>query len=699
MTPRYVFLAAAITAVSAVACGGGTAATPPDRPVADATPPRPESPPAEGDARIGTWGFAVDDMLPDVAPGDDFFRYANGKWLDTFTIPDDFSNYGAFTVLFEEAETQLRAIVEDLQAGKSVDGAGPDRQRVADHYKSFVDVTAIEGLGLTPIAEDMATLAALSDHAAVARTMADPVLGTRPVSFYVDLDPKNTDRYIVHFVQSGLGLPDRDYYLEEKFAEKKQAYRAYIVEVFKLAEITDPEPKADAIMALETQLAEAHWPRAKKRDRDLTYNLTPLTEVSRVAPGFPWPLFAEASGFASERDVNLREKDGIVRMAKEFTATPVKTWRAYLQLHYLRRFADVLPKAIDDANFALYGRTLSGQPEQRARWKRGIESLNRALGDALGRIYVARHFSPEAKQQMLVLVENVKRAFLERLEGLDWMGEATKAEARAKLKAFRAKIAYPDTWEDYRDLTIVAGDALGNAKRSLVWHRRDDIGKLGGPVDRDEWFMNPQTVNAYYSGTRNEIVFPAAILQPPFFDPKADLAVNYGGIGAVIGHEIGHGFDDQGRKSDGRGLLRDWWTEEDKARFQERADRLGAQYATYEPIEGMPLDPNLTMGENIGDLGGLTLAFHAYKLALNGEEPPARDGFTGDQRFFLAWAQVWKRKYREEELRRRIVTDPHSPSEFRTNGIVRNLDAWYAAFGVSPDAKLYLSPEDRVSIW
>ena len=655
-----------------------------------------------GAAEIGRWGFALDDMDRSVEPGDDFYRYANGHWLDTFEIPADFSNYGAFTVLFERSEERVRAILEEAQEREASNGAesGTDAQRIGDYYGAYLDTETIEERGLATAKEDLAHFASLSTHEAIARAMGRSDLGTAsPIGFYVDLDAKNTDRYLVQLSQSGLGLPDRDYYLEESFADERTAYRAYLEQMLTLGEVEGAAAKAQAIFELETELAKVHWPRAKRRDKDLTYNLAEQTELTELAPGFPWAAFAEQAGFQGEAQVNLREKDALQGLAKLFGETPVETWQAYLQVHYLSHFADVLPKALDEAHFAFYGRTLSGQPEQRARWKRGIAATNEALGEAVGREYVERHFPPEAKAQMEALVENVKRAFLERLESLEWMSEQTKAEARAKLAAFRAKIAYPDVWEDYTGLEVTAGDALGNAKRAAQWHHQDEIDKLGGPVDRNEWFMTPQTVNAYYSGLRNEIVFPAAILQPPFFDPEADPAINYGGIGAVIGHEIGHGFDDQGRKSDGKGLLRDWWTAEDKTRFEERAGKLGAQYGSYEPIPGMPLNPELTMGENIGDLGGLTLAHHAYNLSLNGEEPPVLDGFTGEQRFFLAWAQVWKRKYRDAELRRRIVTDPHSPSEFRTNGIVRNMDAWYLAFDVTPEDELYLAPDQRVSIW
>ena len=682
--------------IFAIACGGSspTVQDPSDRDPSATREPVRTGPPAA----IGSWGFALGDMDRGVDPGDDFYAYANGKWLENFEIPSDFSNYGAFTVLIERAEERVRSIVEDAKSAEAEEGT--HAQRIGDFYTAYLDTDRIEALGWDAAKADLEALGALRTREAVARAMGRPDLGLEaPIGFWVDLDAKNTDRYVVNLTQAGLGLPDRDYYLEANFADERAAYGAYVQQVLEMGGIERAETKAQAILALETKIAEAHWPRAKTRDRDLTYNLMARSDLPRLAPGFPWAAYAEESGFAGEDDLNVRERDAIQKLAALFGATPVATWTAYLQFHYLNGHADVLPQALDEAHFALYGKTLSGTPEQRDRWKRGVIATNDALGEAVGRLYVERHFPPEAKAQMEALVENVKRAFRERLAELDWMSDETKAQALAKLEAFRAKIAYPDVWEEYEGLVLRADDALGNAKRVSKWQHQDEIAKLGGPVDRNEWFMTPQTVNAYYSGLRNEIVFPAAILQPPFFDPNADPAVNYGGIGAVIGHEIGHGFDDQGRKSDGRGMLRDWWTAEDKTRFEGRAQNLGAQYGGYEPIADMPLNPELTMGENIGDLGGLTLAHHAYHLALNGEAAPVLDGFTGEQRFFLAWAQVWKRKYREAELRQRIVTDPHSPSEFRTNGIVRNMDAWYEAFGVEAGDDLYLPPEARVAIW
>ena len=647
-------------------------------------------------AELGTWGVETADMDPATRPGDDFFRYVNGRWLDTFEIPDEYSSYSSFTVLFERSEERVRSIIE-----KAVGSGGSGSERkIGDIYASFVDTAAIDALGLDPAAEDLARIAAAQTHEDIARLFADPVLGLEsPFGAFVNVDAKNPDQYAVYLGQDGLGMPNRTYYVDEKFADKKAAYRKYVETMLTLAGIEDAAEKAGAILALEERMADAHWTPEKRRNRDLTYNPKTVAELAAYAPGAPWAAMFEAAGLGGLQTLVVREDDAIQRLAAIFAETPVATWRAYAAFHLLSGAADVLPATFDAAKFEFYGTTLRGTPQQRERWKRGVAEVNGALGEAVGEIYVARYFPAQSKAMMDTLVGNLRTAMDGRLAQLPWMSEETKREAKAKLEKFTAKIAYPDAWKDYSGLETAPGDAYGNRQRAAAWAWRDQIGKLGGPIDRTEWFMTPQTVNAYYSPTRNEIVFPAAILQAPFFDPNADPAVNYGAIGAVIGHEIGHGFDDQGRKSDGDGLLRDWWTEEDAARFQVLADKLGAQYGQYEPVPGFKVRPDLTMGENIGDLGGLAIAYHAYKLSLGGAEAPVIEGFTGDQRFFMAWAQVWKRKAREEALKNQIETDPHSPGEYRANGVVRNMDAWYDAFGVAEGDALYLAPEDRVQIW
>ncbi len=687
--PRLARSALATCALIALAACGEQAATTATTPAADvAAPAGPE---------LGTFGVALEDGNPSIKPGDDFFRYVNGTWIDTFQMPDEYSSYGSFTVLSERSEERVRGIIEEAAAKAP---AGSEAQKVGDFFASFLDQKTIEINGLQPVAEDLATIAALSDHAAVAAQFgrAD-IISARPVSAFVSVDARRPDQYTAHLSQSGLGMPNRDYYLEEKFADKRSKYRTYIATILSLAEYPDADAAAEAIFNLENEIARVHWELAKRRNRDLTYNLKTRAELAAFAPALDWDAMLKNAGLDAAEELIVREDDAVAKTADIFAATPVETWRAYLSFHLLHATADVLPSAFDEAKFAFFGTELRGAPKQRERWKRSVSAVDGAMGEAVGRIYVEKYFPESSKTQMQDLVANLKTAFGARLETLEWMSPETRAQALDKLAKFNTKIGYPDKWRDYSSLNVVRGDAYGNAKRAAAFAWEYNRSKLGSPVDRLEWGMNPQTVNAYYNSTLNEIVFPAAILQPPFFDPFADPAVNYGGIGAVIGHEIGHGFDDQGRKSDGDGVLRDWWTADDAAKFQERASRLGAQYAKFEPVPGFPINPALTMGENIGDLGGLAMAYHAYRLSLNGEEAPVIDGLTGDQRFFLAWAQVWKRIVREEQLKNQIATDSHSPAEYRVNGIVRNMDAWYAAFSVEPGDALYLPPEERVQIW
>ena len=692
---RTILLSGA-AALALAACGADEAQRPEAAPegteaagTAAALPPGPD---------LGAFGLELSDRDESVDPGDDFYRHVNGVWLDSFEIPAEFSSYGSFTKLFELSEERVRGIIEEAAEGDAA--LGSLQQKIGDMYAAFLDTDAIEAAGLAPLQADLDGYDALSTHDDVVRAFADVTReARRPVGAYVDVDAKNPDAYTLYLTQSGLGMPNRDYYLEPEFEDERAAYLSLLTDMLAAAGEADAAVKADAVYALEEALAEAHWTPAKRRQRDLTYNAYSVDELEAYAPGLPWRLMLREAGVGDQERVIIREQDAIQKTAAIFAETPPEVWSDYLKAHALIRHASLLPAAIDDRVFAFYGTTLRGTPEQRERWKRGVSAVNGAMGEAVGRVYAERHFPADSKAQMEGLVDNLKTAFAQRLGGLDWMSEATKEEARTKLAAFETKIGYPDEWTDYSALEVAAGDPIGNKKRADAFEYAQDIAKLGGPIDRTEWFMTPQTVNAYYAPNRNEIVFPAAILQAPFFDPAADPAVNYGAIGAVIGHEIGHGFDDQGRKSDGTGALRDWWTEEDAARFDERAAKLGAQYGAYEPLPGLPLDPQLTMGENIGDLGGLTMAYDAYKLSLNGKEAPVLGGLTGDQRFFMAWAQIWKRLYREDELKNRISSDSHSPSEFRTNGVVRNMDAWYEAFDVTEDDALYLPPEARVRIW
>ena len=650
-------------------------------------------------ARIGTWGVNLADGDRAVKAGDDFYRYSIGHWLDSNQIPADRTSWSTFVVLADEAEKQLRQIVEGLPVKAT---PGSNEQKVGDYYRAYLDTDAIEKLGLTPVRASLDAIAAVRTHEDVARLMGRPDMPVRtPVSEGITVDQKNPDRYIVAVTQAGLGLPERDYYLKDdaKLVEIRAQYQAHIERMLTLAGEKNAADQAKSILDVETQIAKLHWPVAKRRERDLTYNLRTREELEKLAPSYPWQAQLAASGIADQREFVVRELDAVEGLAKLFTQVPVATWRSYLTYHFLAQTADTLPKAFDDERFAFYGRTLNGQPQQRDRWKRGMAALDGSLGEALGQLYVQKHFPPESKEKMLALVENLRAAYAERIKHLTWMSEPTKKAALEKLATFRPKIGYPDKWRDYSALEVRAGDAYGNSIRAAVYDWNRDVNRLGKPTDRDEWHMTPQTVNAYYNPTFNEIVFPAAILQPPYFDPNADAAVNYGAIGGVIGHEMGHGFDDQGSKSDARGVLRTWWAPEDTTAFKKLVDSLAVQYDAYTVLPGLNVNGRLTLGENIGDLGGLTVALEAYHISLKGKPAPVLEGLSGEQRFFLSWGQAWRNLTRDERMRVQVMSDPHSPPMFRVNGVVRNMDAWYAAFGVQPGDKLYLPPEQRVHIW
>ena len=636
-----------------------------------------------------------------VRPQDDFYRFVNGGWLARTEIPADRSNYGSFTELADRAELALRAIVEEAAATPSSDPTG-DMEKIGALYRSFMDTVRIEALGIRPVQPQLARIDELRSHAGLpalfARLAREGV--QRPFSLSVSQDARAAHRYTVYLGQSGLGLPDRDYYFrpDYEFARTRGEYVDYIATLLRLAGHARPHTGANRVMALETRLAEKSWTRVQNRDRNATYNAMSVADLERLVPGFDWRAYLDAA----EVDVDsvvVRQPSFFAALDTILGEASVEALRDYLTFKVLDAAAPYLSSELAGPRFHFRGRVLAGTEQERQRWKRGIDHVSGAMGDALGRAYVERHFQPEARARMQELVDNLMEAFRRGIDRLEWMSPATRAEAHAKLAAFNTKIGYPDEWEDYSSLAVRDGDLVGNVLRANEFQYRDMIGRLGQPVDREEWFMRPFTVNAYYSSTMNEIVFPAAILQPPFFNPEADDAVNYGAIGGVIGHEISHGFDDQGRKSDGEGNLRDWWTEADAAAFQERATRLGAQYDAFSPIPGMNVSGQLTMGENIGDLSGLAVAYEAYKLSLDGREAPVIEGFTGDQRFFLGWAQVWRRLYREAELRNRLLTDSHSPSEYRTNGVLRNLDAFHDAWGTRPGDGMWLPPEERVEIW
>ncbi len=697
MTFKNLLLCAASAAMLA-ACAASAVNTPPaPAPVAAPAPvPAPVKPPAQ----LGSFGVDLAGRDAAVKPGDDFFEYAGGSWTKANPVPADRSSWGMFAVLREAADANVRKIIEDQAAAKGAPGS--NSQKIGDFYASYLDDAAINARGLAPVQPALATIDALKTRDDVARLMGQPDFASEsPIAAFVNLDDKNPDRYVVSITHSGLGLPEREYYLKQdaQFKDIRAKYVAHITKMLTLSGDAKAAAHAQSILALETEIAKRHWPIADRREREKTYNPRTLAQLAKEAPGFPWQVYMDSAGTGTESEYIVGEVTAMPALAKLFAATPVATWKPYLAYHHLRAMAAVLPKAFDDEVFDFYGRTLNGQPQQRDRWKRAVAATNGSLGEAIGQIYVAQYFPPNSKAEMDKLVENLRQGYAARIQSVDWMTPETKKVALEKLAAFRPKIGYPGKWKDYSKLDVKAGDAYGNAIRAQLWAYEDQVSRLGKKTDRDEWFMTPQTVNAYYNPTFNEIVFPAAILQPPFFDANADAAVNYGGIGGVIGHEMGHGFDDQGAKSDALGILRTWWSDADVDAFKKRTDSLAAQYDTFEPLPGIKVNGRLTLGENIGDLGGLTVAHKAYELSLGGQASPVIDGVTGDQRFFLGWAQVWRTVYRDQALRNQILTDPHSPGMFRVNGVVRNIDAWYAAFDVKPDNALYLPPEQRVRIW
>jgi putative endopeptidase len=649
---------------------------------------------------IGRFGFDTAGMDRSLRAGDDFYRYANGSWLRTTEIPADKSNYGMFTLLDDVSRERTRAIIEAAAAAKAPTGS--EAQKVGDYFAAFMDEAAIEAKGLAPLQPllDRIDQANSVQDLAVLFGELQQLQVNQPFAMFINQDAKAPDVYIPYWFQAGLGLPDRDYYLVDnpKFAEARDKYKAHIASMLTLAGVADVATKAGAIYALEHQMAEVQWNQVDSRDADKTYNVWTAAEFAGKAPGFDWLAFFKAAGLGDVGRFVVSQPSAFTGMAKLFADVPAATWRDYAKLRLLKDSAAFLPKAFVDENFAFNGKVLTGTPQLEERWKRGVNQVTAALGEAVGRLYVERHFPPASKAAADELVANVIAAMDARLGQLEWMSPATRTKAREKLASFTPKIGYPDRWRDYSALTIKPGAALANAEAATRFEYQRNLAKLGQPIDRSEWFMTPMTVNAYANPTMNEIVFPASILQPPFFDANADPAVNYGGIGAVIGHEITHHFDDQGRKFDKTGALADWWTEEDVKRFKTYTDRLVAQYNLYEPLPGQKVNGELTLGENIADLAGMTIAYDAYKRSLGGKPAPVIDGTTGDQRFYMGWAQVWRRKYRDENLQQRLVTDPHSPSEYRTT-VVRNLDPWYDAFDVKPGDKLYLDAKDRVRIW
>jgi putative endopeptidase len=647
---------------------------------------------------FGTWGLDLSGRDLTARPGDDFFRYANGAWVDRTEIPSDRTRFGNFDALAILSEARVKAIIEDAASGKVQD---KDAAKIGAAYNTFMDEGLAEKLDAKPLAPELAMIKGVKTHDDMTALMGKGQTSnfTALMGVGIGADSKSPTRYAVYAGVGGMGLPDRDYYLDAKFAEKKAAYEAYVGQLLEMAGWAEPKKAAKDIVAFETRLAEASWTRAERRDRDKTYNPMSLAELKAYTPGFSWDRYLAETELPAVDRIILGTNTAFPKYAKIYTETSIETLKAWQAFHLVDGAAPMLSKRFVDAQFEFRGKTLSGQPEQKPRWKRAVGFVNGTLGESVGRVYVARYFPPESKAKMLSLVADVRAALKVRIENLPWMSAETKEKALDKLSKFTVKIGYPEQWQDYSALEIKDGDLYGNATRAGAYEWRREVARINEPVDKKEWGMTPQTVNAYYNSVNNEIVFPAAILQAPFFDPDADPAVNYGGIGGVIGHEISHGFDDQGRKSNGDGVLSDWWTAEDASKFKVEADKLGAQYSAFEPLPGAKVQGALTMGENIGDLGGLSLGLDAYRVSLQGKPAPIIDGLTGDQRVFFGWAQVWRQKIRDEALRQQVVTDPHSPAYYRVNGTIRNIDAWYDAFGIKEGDKLYVKPEDRVRIW
>ena len=654
--------------------------------------------------RMGTWGFDLSGRDTAVAPAKDFFQYANGTYEKTTAIPADRVSYGAFDALNELSQARLHSLLNKTAATAGAPGAqgkGGEQAKVGALYGSFMDETKVNALGAKPMAADLAAIKAQKTLADVARTMgkSQRVFGGSVFGASVQVDAKDPDHYAVYLNQAGLNLPDRDYYLEKSFAEKKAKYETYVAQMLKLEGWPNPAANAKAIVTLETEIAKVSWTKEEQRDDNKMYNAYETAKLSGLAPGFDWTAFMGGAGLGKVTQVVAQENTAFPKLAAIYAKTPIATLKAWQAFSLADQAGPYLSQAFIDTRFAFRGTVLNGQPTQRPRWKRGVQLVDGQIGEALGKVYVDAYFPAQSKAKMVALVDDLRTAMKGRIERLDWMSAPTKAKALEKLAAFTVKIGYPDKWRDYSGLVIKPDDLYGNVNRASTFDWDFRVGRLGGPVDRSEWGMTPPTINAYYNPTGNEIVFPAAILQPPFFDPDGDMAINYGAIGGTIGHEMTHGFDDSGRRYDGTGKLTDWWTAEDAAKFEVQAKKLGAQYAGFEVLPGAKINGELTMGENIADLGGLLLALDAYRASLHGQPAPIIDGLTGDQRVFLGWAQVWRGKTRDDALRQRLVADPHSPEKARVDVPMRNVDAFYQAFGLKPGDGMYLAPEDRVRIW
>jgi predicted metalloendopeptidase len=677
-----------------------------------AAPPAPAAAAMEPAAPPLVSGVILANFDRSVRPQDDFYRFVNGTWLEKTQIPPDKSNYGTFGMLADAVEKNLKTIVE--QAAATPGAAGGDAQMIGDLYAGYMDEATVERAGPAALAAELAKIDAIRDRGALVdyfgRTqlryvVAPPGIANfgaaAPLVASVYADAKHPDMNVLHVDQFGLGMPDRDYYLDDegRFAEVRGKYEEYARDLLALDGRPDAAASAKQVLALETRLARAQWPNVELRDSEKTYNPMDLDSVATLTPGFDWKRWLAAAGLATPSTVVVGQPGYFREMAAAVREVPLEVWKDYLRVQVTDDYAPLMGGKVARTAFAFRETTLTGVQEMRPRWKRGIQQVEFVMGQMLGRLYVEQYFPAESKARMQMLVSNLLTTYGESIDELAWMGPETRRAAHEKLAKFTVKIGYPDKWQPTPEAVVHREDLVGSVMRTREAGRRIEFAKLGKPVDRSEWSMTPQTVNAYYNQFANEIVFPAAILQPPFFDAQADNAVNYGGIGAVIGHEVSHGFDDQGRKFDGDGALRDWWTAGDGQKFQQRADQLAGQYSAFSPIAGMSVNGQLTLGENIGDLSGLAVSCKAYRRSLAGGEAAVLEGFTGDQRFFIGWAQVWARKYRDDELRKRLLTDPHSPSEYRVNGIVRNMTQFDRSFDVKPGDKLYLPPDEMVRIW
>ncbi|MBT1444607.1 peptidase M13 [Shewanella sp. JM162201] len=657
---------------------------------------------ADAVAKALSSGIDFANFDKNIRPQDDFYDYVNGSWNKSTEIPGDRTSVGAFYDLREKSRDDVKAIIDEVAATANLKD-GTDEQKVADLYRAFMDVETLNKLGITPIQPELDAIAAIASTDDLVKFFAQSQIvgGGTPLAFYIGIDAKDSSRYATHIWQYGLSLPEKDYYFneDERFVKIREAFKAHIEKMYQLAGLPNGKAAAETVLKLETAIANAHWNVVDSRDSTKTYNKFMVADLAKLAPDINWNLYLSVLGGDKQADIIINQPSFIEGLNALVKNESLDSWKTYLQWQTLTHAAGFLSEPLDNENFEFFSKTLNGQAEQEPRWKRGVATVNGTLGEVVGKVYVKRHFTPEAKERMQVLVENLRGAYGKSIDELAWMSADTKVAAKDKLAKFNPKIGYPNKWEDYSKLTIKADDLIGNSKRAAALQHEKELAKLGSPIDRDEWHMTPQTVNAYYNPTMNEIVFPAAILQPPFFNMEADDAVNYGGIGAVIGHEMGHGFDDQGAKFDGEGNMRDWWTEQDLKEFAARGKALVEQYSGYKVFDDLNVNGELTLGENIGDLSGVTIAYKAYKMSLNGKEAPVIDGLTGDERFFIGFAQIWRAKMKEEAMRNRVATDPHSPAKFRALGALSNMPEFYTTFGVKEGDAMYIAPEKRVKIW